>query len=312
MTTLRAPALRPGDRVAVTAPSGPVLRPDRLEAGVAVLAGWGLEPVLAPHVRAVRGHLAGRDADRAADLDAAFADPAVRGIFAVRGGYGLTRLLDRLDWAALARDPKLLVGFSDVTALLLAAWSRLRLVTVHGPFAGRLHTLQRDAADHLHRLMFDGWAGEVPGASATVTVTGGRAEGRLVGGNLTLLTSLLATPDQPDLDGSILFLEDVHEAPYRLDRMLVQLRRAGLLERVAGIVVGELVGCEPPPGRPSATAEDVVQAELAGLGVPVVRGFPVGHVDHQLALPVGGRALLDAHARTLTLLEPAVSRTLRA
>lgn len=276
-----------------------------------LLRHWGFQPVPMPHLHDVRGHLAGDDAARAADLDSAFRDPALRAVWAARGGYGSSRLLDRLDWEALRRDPKVLVGFSDATALLVAAWRRLRLVTFHGPFVGQLGDLagDRPRASRLHRLLTDPSAivtlAEEP-ASAT-TVAGGSAEGRLVGGNLALLCSLVGTADQPDTDGAVLLLEDVHEAPYRLDRMLVQLRRAGLLDGVVGIAVAALRGCAPPANRPSASAEEVIAELLGDLGVPVLHGLELGHTDGQLAVPLGVRVRLDASAGRLTLLEPATT-----
>lgn len=303
---LHPPALAPGDRIAVVAPSMPVF-PDLLAAGVAALRGSGFRVEVGAHVHAVRGHLAGSDDERLADLNAALRDPGVRAVWAGRGGYGLTRILDGVDWDALAADPKLLVGFSDVTALLHAAWRRLGLVTVHGPSAGRMHLVAEhtDAYRHLLDLVSGRTTpGPLPTLGATPRgVAPGRAEGRLVGGNLSLLVAGLGTPDQLDTDGAILLIEEVHEPPYKLDRMLTQLRAAGVLARAAGVVVGALVRCDPPRGRPSATADEVVDERLGDLGVPVLAGLPLGHVDRQLALPHGARVAMDADAGTLRLLE---------
>ncbi|MDQ3932681.1 MAG: LD-carboxypeptidase [Actinomycetota bacterium] len=303
--------LRPGDQIAVVAPGSPVLSRSRLAAGMQLLRDWGFRPVPMPHLDDVRGHLAGDDTARAADLDRAFRDPKLRAVWAARGGYGSARLLDRLDWEALRRDPKVLVGFSDVTALLAAAWRRLRLVTFHGPFVGQLGDLANDRlrASSLHRLLTDSSAilTLAQGAAGATTVTGGIAEGRLVGGNLALLCSLVGTPDQPDTDGAVLLLEDVHEPPYRLDRMLVQLRRAGLLQRAAGVTVAALRSCAPPADRPSASAQEVIVDLLGDLGVPVLHGLELGHTDGQLAVPLGVRVRLDASARRLTMLEVATA-----
>lgn len=306
----RPPRLREGDRVAVVTPSSAVVSRERIETGLEVLRGWGLDPYLTPNATEVHGHLAGTDAQRAADLNGAFRDPSVRAVWTSRGGYGATRILDLLDWPALAADPKLLIGFSDITALLLATWRRLHLVTVHGQFVGRLGLQPPATLDLLRRMVTEpeplGPLSQPDGAPPVRVIRGGTAEGRLVGGNLALLTALVGTTDAPDLRGAILFLEDVAEAPYRLDRMLVQLRSAGLLDGVAGIVVGELPDCDPPDTRPSLTAAEVVDDVLGGLRVPVVADLAVGHVDRQLPLPVGARARLDADAGTLALLEPAV------
>lgn len=309
---VRAPTLHPRDRVAVVAPAGPLTPGEdaELERGLGVLRSWGLHPVVMPHVHDVHGHLAGRDADRAADLDTALRDGWIRAVFAARGGYGTTRILGTVAWEALAEDPRLLVGFSDLTALLLGAWTRLGLVGVHGQFVTHLHRLPPACRDHLWRLLSDPTPpGPVPrpdGAPEPVTVHGGRAEGRLVGGNLSLLRALVGTAEQPDLDGAIVFLEDVNESPYRIDRALTHLLAAGLLDQVAGVVVGEFRSCDPAPDQPALPLDEVVADRLGGLGVPVLAGLSIGHVDRQVALPVGVRAELDADAGELTLLEPAV------
>lgn len=303
---LHPPALRPGDRVAVVAPSMPVFT-DPFARGIAALGDLGFVVELGANVHAVHGHLAGTDEQRLTDLNAALGDPGIRAVWVGRGGYGLTRILDHIDWDALAADPKLLIGFSDVTALHHAAWRRLRLVTVHGPSAGRMHVVAAhpDARDHLVDLITGAEPPAVlPSLGATPEpVASGRAEGRLVGGNLSLVTAGIGTPDQLETDGTILLLEEVNEAPYKIDRMLTQLRAAGLLDAVAGIVVGALVGCDAPRARASATADEVVRERLGALGVPVLAGLPLGHVDRQLAVPHGARVALDADAGTLMLLE---------
>lgn len=308
--TLRPASLRPGDRVAVVSPSSPPF-PERLRAGLDTLRAWGFEPVVMPHARDERGHLAGLDDDRLADLEAAFADPDLRAVFVGRGGYGSTRLLDRLDWDVLASDPKPLVGFSDVTALSLAAWQRIGLVSVHGPFVGGLPALGGPGVRQLRHLLTDpdpvGPLGGIDGGKGIHTVTGGTTEGALLGGNLATLCSLVGTADHPDLVGAVVFLEDVNEAPYRVDRMLTQLLRAGVLDDVHGVAVGRFVRCDPPRDRPSLTTDEVLDERLGDLGVPVLRGLPIGHFGRQLAVPVGVRVRLDADRGTLEALEPAVS-----
>lgn len=308
---VRAPVLRPGDRVAVVAPSSAVLRTDTFETGLGVLRAWGLDPVVSRRVHEATGHLAGTDAARIADLDAAFGDRSIRGVFAARGGYGSSRIVDAVDWGLLRRDPKVVLGFSDVTALLVAAWQRVRVVTVHGPSVAGLHGLAPAARTHLRRLLTrPGPLGALeppPGAPPVRTVTAGVAEGPLVGGNLSLLSALAGTPDALDGRGAVVLLEDVNEAPYRVDRMLVQLARSGGLADASGVVVGQLRGCDPPSDRPSATVDEVVDDVLGRLGIPVVQGVPAGHVDHQLAMPMGPRVRLDADAGTLTFLEPHLS-----
>jgi muramoyltetrapeptide carboxypeptidase len=291
----------------VVAPSSPVLAREGLDDGVAVLRSWGLEPWVLPNVLARRGHLAGGDESRLDDLHRALRDPDVRGVFVARGGYGVTRLLDRIAWDTLREDPKVIVGFSDTSALLNAAWNHLDLVTVHGPSVVGLTRQGAQQLSHLRRLLFEP---EPPGPIPTDgvrAITEGVAVGPLIGGNLALLTSMVGTPDLPETAGCVLLIEDVNEVPYRLDRMLVHLRRCGVLGDVAGVIVGALTGCEPPGGRPSLTADEVVDDVLGALGVPCVAGLPVGHLDEQVAVPLGARVRVDAAAGEVLLLEPAVS-----
>lgn len=304
--------LRPGDRVALVAPSG-VVDVERLEAGAQSLRTWGYEPVEMPGVRHRTGHLAGTDAQRLADLQAAIDDPSLRAIWIARGGYGLTRIVDRLDLDGLADHPRWVIGFSDVTALLHAVWRRLGLVSCHGQFAARVHLVDAfpDAATHLRALLAGALdPGPLPALSghpAPHPLVGGRATGPLVGGNLAVTCAGIGTTNQLDPRGAVLLLEDVNEAPYKLDRMLTQLREAGLLDEVAGVALGDFVGCEPAQGVPSASVDDVLRDRLGDLGVPVLAGLPVGHQDRHLALPHGATVTLDASAATVALTGPVTS-----
>lgn len=301
--------LRPGDRVALVAPSG-VVDVERLEAGARTLRTWGYEPVEMPNIRRRTGHLAGTDDERLADLQAAIDDPSLRAIWIARGGYGLTRIVDRLELEGLADDPRWVIGFSDVTALLHAAWRRVGLVTCHGQFAARVHLVDAfpDAAAHLRALLSGAVdPGPLPtlaGQPAPHTLVGGAATGPLVGGNLAVTCAGIGTANQLDARAAVLLLEDVNEAPYKLDRMLTQLRRAGLLDEVVGVVLGRFVGCDPAVGVPSASVDEVLGDRLGDLGVPVLAGLPVGHQDRHLALPHGATMTLDATAATITLAAP--------
>jgi muramoyltetrapeptide carboxypeptidase len=302
---LRRPRrLVPGDRVAVVAPSGPV-DADRLDRGVAVLRSWGLEVVTGPHVLDRAGHLAGRDEDRAADLQRAWCDPAVAAVLCARGGSGATRLVDRLDWPAM-RDagPKLLVGFSDATALQEAVAAHLGLVSLFGPmpasevFGGD----DPDAAttEHLRRTLFEPEQVTLIDGAATRAAVGGSATGVLTGGTLSLLASTVGTPESRPAAGGIAVLEDVTERPYRIDAFLTQLLRTGWFDDVRGVVLGSWVGC-------GDQAVDTVCARLSRLAVPLLTGLEFGHGRPALTIPLGVEATLDADAGTLTLTEAALA-----
>ncbi|MEG3633378.1 S66 peptidase family protein [Micromonospora palythoicola] len=285
----------------LVSPSGPT-RPERVARGVELLTGWGLRPVLAPNAYARQGYLAGADALRAADLNTAFADPRVRGVICTRGGYGAQRVVDAIDMAAVRRDPKVVAGFSDITALQLALWRGARLAGVHGPGAAwRDERTPLASAESLHAAMTSTEPVTVRAVQDEETFgvrVAGRATGRLLGGNLCLVVASLGTPDMPDLTGAVLLLEDVQEPPYKVDRMLTQLRRAGALDGLAGVAVGQFTECADGW---DTTVADVLGERLGDLGVPVLGGLPIGHGPGQLTVPVGTRASLDADAGTLTV-----------
>ena len=301
---IRAQALRPGDAVAVVAPAGPVQDP-RLDAGLAVLASWGLDVREGEHVRGNDerfGYLAADDAARADDLMRAWCDPDVQAVFCARGGYGVQRMVDLLDWQALAAaGPKVLVGFSDVTALHQAFAARLGLSTIHGPVVTSLGAGDDASREHLRSLLFD----PRPGVSltpypATVLVPG-QAEGVLVGGNIALLSTEVGTRNALRATESIAVLEEIGEEVYRVDRMLTQLLRTGWFDGVRGIVLGAFTDCASPEAL-----RDLATDRLGPLGVPLLWGAPFGHDDPNLAFPFGVPAVLDADAGTLVLREPAL------
>lgn len=281
------PSLRVGDRVAVVAPSGPV-DPARLERGCAVLRGLGLDVVVGKHALDQNPsgltYLAGADSERAADLQQAWCDPRVSAVLCARGGYGAARVLGHLDWEALrGAAPKWLHGSSDITALHVAFGRRLSVPTLFGPMtASVVADADPEALDHLRESLFG------PGAPVhgTHALVGGRAEGVLTGGNLAMLTSLLGTPYAPEPPaGAIAFLEDVGEAPYRVDRMLTQLLQAGWFDDVAGIALGSWTGC--------GDLDAVFADRLVPIGVPVLAGVPVGHGPRQLTIRLGAPVTLD-------------------
>ncbi len=313
----KPPRLRAGDKVALVAPAG--FYADQLDFQLVTeaITAMGLVPVPQPHWKDRFGYLAGTDRDRAADLNAAFADRSIRAVMAMRGGWGSQRLLPFLDWATIRANPKLLVGFSDITALHLAIQARAGFPTIHGPTAGSSWSKYSYAA--FRDLAFDGKLPLyrnpiaeqdrlVQRQGRTQTLRPGKASGKLLGGNLTVLASLVGTPWLPDFSGAILFLEDTDEAPYRIDRMLTQIGQAGILRRVAGVVFGQCTNCKPSDGSTSLfTLDEVLAQHLTPLGVPVYTGAMFGHIDNQFSLPVGCRAEIDADAGTIRLLEAPVA-----
>lgn len=289
--------LRPGDAVRVIAPSSP-FDPDLLERGLQVLRDrLGLVPRLRRDISARARYLAGDDARRIEEWREAVADPEARAIFCARGGYGAMRLLPGVDPAPLLERPKVLVGFSDVTALH-AVLNRAGLATVHGPVLTQLGRAPEPVVAHLEALLrgiaprAGAWDAPAPGAglTGTITVRPGRVSGPVVGGSLTLLAHLCGTPYLPPLDGAILLLEDVAEKPYRLDRYFTQLRLAGVLDGVAGVALGQVVQCDDAMAR----GDEVLAELVAGLGVPAIAGLPFGHEDVNFAVPLGARATLVA------------------
>ncbi len=304
---IRPSALPPEPRVALIAPAGP-LSDEAIDRALGRVRDWGWEPVLGAHARGRHGYLAAPDAERAADLNAAIHSDAVDAIWCLRGGYGAMRILDRVDWAALARRPRPLVGFSDVTALHLAL-QRRGVVSFHGPHPAAEQfppTAERLLRDLLTRPEPLGILPFPPTAPRAETLVAGRAEGPLVGGNLVLVAATLGTPYAIRARGAILFLEDVGEPTYRIDRLLSQLLLARVFDEAAGVVLGGFTACpdEGVDGGPSVA--EVLRDRLGRLRIPVATGFPFGHIPDNWTLPLGVRARLDADAGTLELLEAAV------
>jgi muramoyltetrapeptide carboxypeptidase len=272
-----------------------------------VLERWGLRVMLGDGIRARRGYLAGEDGIRRSDLQRMLDDESIRGVFCARGGYGSQRVVPDLDFAPLVRAPKAVVGYSDATALLSAIVDG-GVAAVHGPMVATdlARGLTARSEEHLRRLLTDSeylWEAEF-----THVIRPGRAVGRLVGGCLSVVAALIGTPWAPSTDGAILFLEDVGERPYRLDRLLTQLRQAGALDRLAGLVFGTFMDC---PVVDDVTPLDVVQGCCADLRCPVVFGLPAGHQGdgpsiENLALPLGLPVALDTVRSRLIALEPAV------
>ena len=296
------PLLGVGARVALISPSGPLRDVTELVRAESHARVFGWETVLGPHAMARDGYFAGADVLRAADLAAAIADPSIEGIWCLRGGYGAARLLPGLDLDAIATRPKVLIGYSDITALH-AAWHRAGVMSFHGPTARS--TLTMFSQESLRRATIRGEdsAGDAP--QATV-IREGTATGRLAGGNLAVVASLCGTPWAIDFSDAIIVLEDINEATYRVDRMLTQLRQSGALDGCVGIAFGHCTNCDTHTDDAARALDDVIRECADTLGVPALLGIPVGHIDEQWTLPLGAVASLDATRRTLRVHRDAI------
>ena len=290
----------------MVAPAGAVPE-GRLERGVQVLERWGLRVMLGDGIRARQAYLAGEDGVRRSDLQRMLDDPTVRALFCARGGYGSQRIVPAIDWDAVRDDPKPVVGYSDVTAVH-GALARAGVASFHGPMVATdlARGLTASSVDALWSAIADG--GAAPVAPVPTAIRGGRARGRLLGGCLSVFVTTLGTPWAVDTTGAVLFLEDVHEWPYRLDRLLLQLRQAGTFDRVAGVVCGTLATC---PSANGVDPFDVVRDAFTDAPFPVGFGLPAGHSSAEsdvenLTLPLGIDVELDVDAGRLVALEPAV------
>lgn len=316
---VKPPRLRRGDWVAIISPSGHV-SDERLERSVRNLESLGLRVKLGRSVGSRSGNYGGRLKERLADLHGAFLDREVRAIWPSRGGSGASTLLPHLDYRLIRAHPKIMIGFSDITALLVSLYRHAGLVSFHGIVSGSQFAPW--SLRHVEDVLFEGRAGvtitpppeQVARAEGNDedrirTLRGGAAEGPLVGGNLAVLAGLVGTAHAAPLAGHLLFVEEIGEAPYRLDRMLFQLQHSGGFERISGLALGVFrrsVDTDAEPGSKHTLAQ-VLEERFGAIDVPAVYGLPFGHIAPQCVLPLGIRARLDADAQTLTLLEPAVS-----
>jgi muramoyltetrapeptide carboxypeptidase len=297
--------LKPGDTIGVVSPASAIDR-EHLERGVAALKALGFRVKVSRHALDRDGIVAGPDTARASELQAFFADPDVDAIFAARGGYGAGRILPMLDFDAIARTPKVFMGFSDATFILNALVGRASMVCFHGPMVAMdfARGLSEASLDHLRRLL----AGEMGSFElpARAALKAGVAEGEVVGGCLSMVAATLGTPYAPPFDGAILFLEDTGEKAYRIDRMLVQLGQAGVLGQVAAVVFGALRAPDGSEAEHRLIGECIAE-QAARLDCPVLSGIEAGHGSANFTIPFGVRARVDTAARTLGFLEPAVA-----
>lgn len=313
---LKPKKLSPGAAIGIVAPASPCEKPYELERARAFIEALGYRVVIGPHVDLRKGFVAASEEERAADINAMFADPKIDAVCCARGGYGSAQVIRHLDFDLIRRNPKIFTGFSDITSLHLAINRLAGLVTFHGPGMARFNS--EELTDYTKTQFFKALTtteplGDIPLHDPKKwlhTINGGAAEGELIGGNMTLLCASMGTPFQPDVRGKILFLEDIDTEPWMMDNNVSHLRNAGVLEQVAAVVIGECKGCEPYDYRPGFLAdvcvEEVFEYYLRPLGIPALYGLPLGHTEDMATLPLGVKVRLDASAKKLTVLESGV------
>lgn len=301
--------LKPGDKVALIAPAGPVGQPEDLITFRARAESLGLTPVDAPNLMQTWAYLGGTDQQRLDDLHWAFSNPEIKAVLPVRGGYGCTRILSRINFNLIRQNPKIICGYSDITALLVAINQKTNITTYHGPVLASSESPYSD--DILKSIIFQpptAFEFKNPtdeGDQYTLqAITQGTATGQLTGGNLALLSAMCGTPYQLQGAGKIIFIEDIREAPYKIDRMLTQLIESGCFNHAAGILCGQFTNCDPAEPEPNEwLTMDVLKERLGSLGIPVMTGAAIGHVRPKWTIPIGTIAEVDTVNLTVKLID---------
>ncbi len=314
---IKPKALKEGDTIGIVSPASAIFESEPYEIAKESFEAMGLKVEFGKYTKSRYGHLAGTDEERAEELNMMFRDKEVNGIIALRGGAGSARLLDKLDYEAIKNNPKIFVGYSDITALHLAIFNKTGLVTFHGPVA--VSSWNPFSYDYFRKLIFDGEevtyqnpdskGNELTQTTNRIrTIRQGTANGQLLGGNLSVLTSIMGTPYFPaDWKEKILYIEDIGEKIYAVDRMMSQLQLGGVLEQISGFVFGKCNGCDPGgSGYGSLTMEEVIDHYIKPLEIPAFSGAMIGHIDDNITLPNGIKAEINADAGTIQLLAPAV------
>lgn len=305
---IKPPALKPGDTIAITSPAGAVWDPVQIETFSAILKSFGFKVIHGKTLNEKFGYFAGTNELRAGELNSLFADKTIKGIFCMKGGWGCARLLDKLDFELIEKNPKVLIGFSDITTLLMAIIAKTGLVTFHGPVGNSgwnswtSNVFKQVAMSSQIAPVFLNPSSEEP----VVTINSGKASGELIGGNLTVITSLMGTHYLPDWKNKILFLEEVKEEPYSIDRMLTQLKLCGVLDSISGFVFGKCAKCLAEEPQKAFTFHEVIMQHIKPLGIPAFYGAMIGHIEHKLTLPLGIHATIDSDKGSISLEEVAV------
>jgi muramoyltetrapeptide carboxypeptidase len=298
--TIKPHRLEPGDTIGVIAPAGPVDQ-EEIQPTIDLLYKKGYRIHEAPNLFSRKGYLAGHDYVRLDDLHSMFSDNGIKAIFCARGGYGTIRILDRIDYDLILDNPKIIVGYSDITALLFAIFNRTGLVTFHGPM---LRDLAKDGGDNLADFLelASSSMPRIYDLSGGMVLNHGRARGKVLGGNLSIISSLMGTPFMPMMKGAILFIEDKGEPLYRIDRMLSQLRQGGVIDGLSGLIVGRFIDCGD-----ISDINELLRDLTSGTDIPVINGLLVGHDRENRTIPIGLHAELDTEDMTLTFLETCVA-----
>lgn len=303
---IKPPRLKVGDTIGLINPAA-FSYPQEIEPIKQILSQLGLKVKLGTHIFDRYGYLGGKDPDRAADVNAMFADSSVQAILTVQGGWGCNRILPLLDYQLIRNNPKIIIGFSDITSLLLAIYARSGVITFHGPVG--ISTWSPFTVDYVKQVLLNGKAITMQNSSQikVETITPGKSRGKLVGGNLSVLAAMVGSNYLPDWKNSILFVEELGEEVYRLDRMLTQLKLAGILDQISGFIFGQCIKCEPEEPKESLTLEQMLFEHIRPLNIPAWYGSMIGHVRDIFTLPVGAEVEIDAIAGTIKLLDSAVT-----
>ncbi len=309
--------LQPGAGVGLISPASATFLQEELDVVIEVVRGLGLVPYLAPHLRDRYGYLGGKDKDRAADINSFFADPKISALMPIRGGWGCSRILPYLDYQTIRQNPKIIVGFSDISTLIWGIHAKTGLITFHERQG--LTSWNPEQTDYFRRVLFTGemvtFANKKSSDDANQlmqvknriqTINPGKARGKLIGGNLSVISGILGSPYVPNLQGAILFLEDTHENIYRVDRLITHLKLAGVFQRLGGFIFGQCSNCLPDADYGSLTLEEVVWDDIKPLGIPAWYGAEIGHIEKIYTLPIGAEVEIDAKLGTIQMLESAV------